>query len=118
MKEFLMLIRESSDQAQMSAEEMQADIQAHLQWMEDLVQKGHFKAGNPLQTEGRHIRGKDRLITDGPYVESKECVSGFYFLLATSLEEATTIAAGCPALNSGGMVEIREVIATPDEFQG
>ncbi|MDF2382754.1 hypothetical protein JMG10_14830 [Nostoc ellipsosporum NOK] len=110
MKEFLMLIRESTDLAQMTPEEMQADIQLHIQWMEELVQKGHFKAGNPLDAEGRHIRG--RLVTDGPYVESKECVSGFYFLLASSIDEATTIAAGCPALLNGGMVEIREVIET------
>ncbi|MBN8782122.1 MAG: hypothetical protein ABS85_00850 [Sphingobacteriales bacterium SCN 48-20] len=112
MKEFLLLLRESTDLTQMTPEEMQADMQAHLQWMEELVQKGHFKAGNPLDTEGRHIRGTNRLVTDGPYVESKECISGFYFLLASSLEEATTIASGCPALNNGGMVEIREVIET------
>jgi hypothetical protein len=112
MKEFLLLLRESTDLVQMTPEEMQADIQAHIQWMEELVQKGHFKEGNPLDGEGRYIRGADRLVTDGPYVESKECVSGFYFLRASSLEEATAIAAGCPALNNGGMVEIREVIET------
>jgi len=49
---------------------------------------------------------------DGPYIESKECISGFYFLLADSLTEATEIAKGCPALDMGASVEIREMIPT------
>lgn len=111
MKEYLMLIRESIDNyGKMTPEEMQEDIAQHVKWVEQLVENGNFKDGNPLSPEGNHIKGESKLVTDGPYIESKEGISGYYFLLANSLEEATEIAKGCPSLSMGGTVEIREII--------
>lgn len=115
MKEFLMLIRENVNYGSLSAQEMQEDIEKHIKWVEDLVAKGHFRNGNPLDSHGALIEGNARVVTDGPFVESKECVSGFYFLLASSLEEATELAKGCPSLDLGASVEIREVIQTDEE---
>lgn len=113
MKEFLMLIRENMDYGKMSPQEMQDDIEKQIKWVEQLVEKGNFKDGNPLQAEGVHIKGT--LVTDGPYIESKECISGYYFLLADSLEAATEIAKGCPSLAIGASVEVREVIPVDEE---
>ncbi len=118
MKEFLMLIRENTNYGSFTAQEMQEDIEKHMQWVEELIQKGHFKEGNPLDAEGVCIRGKDRMVTDGPYIETKECISGFYFLLANSLEEARDIAKGCPSLELGAMVEVRPIMVTDDAFGG
>src|SRR4051812_42810151 len=98
MKEYLMLIREDlAAYGKMTPEEMQKDIEKHVQWVDSLVKKGHFKGGNPLMPSGKSINQK-KLITDGPYIESKEGISGYYFLLAQSLEEATEISKGCPSL--------------------
>ncbi|WP_410221410.1 YciI family protein [Pedobacter sp.] len=108
MKEFLMLIRENANYGELSPAEMHADIQEHMVWIESLVEKGHFKAGNPLEARGTVVKGD--LITDGPFVETKECVSGYYFILAASLEEATEIAKGCPDLKRGSILEIREIM--------
>lgn len=118
MKEFLMLIRENTNYANLSAQEIQEDIEKHMNWVASLADKGHFKEGNPLEAEGCCIRGKERIVTDGPFAETKECISGFYFLLAHSLDEAREIAMGCPSLESGAMVEIRPVMVTDDEFGG
>ncbi|MBK7009983.1 MAG: hypothetical protein IPN73_17605 [Saprospiraceae bacterium] len=115
MKEFLMLIRENADYGQMSVDDMQADIQKHMEWVEELIAKGHFKGGNPLEGAGATISGNERLVKDGPFIESKECISGYYFLLASSLEEAVEIAKGCPALEIGANLEVREVIPTGGE---
>ncbi len=112
MKEFLMLIREHPGQTQVSVEAMQAEIEAHLRWVETLVEKGHFKAGNPLDTEGLVLHG-DR-ITDGPFIETKECVSGYYFLLAESLAQAAELAKDCPSLQYGATLEIRPVLDTDE----
>ncbi|MCE3227439.1 MAG: hypothetical protein K0S32_1990 [Bacteroidetes bacterium] len=113
MKEFLMLIRENLDNyGKMTPEEMQADIAKHVKWVEQLVKNGNFKGGNPLMPMGKHVKGNNKMVTDGPYIETKEGVSGYYFLLANSLEEAAEIAKGCPSLQIGGTVEIREVIQT------
>ncbi len=112
MKEFLMLIRENAGYGTLSVEQMQADIEEHIKWVETLAEKGHFKAGNPLDSNGVILKN-DR-ITDGPFIETKECVSGYYFLLARSLEEATALARECPDLKRGATLEIREIINTDE----
>ncbi len=111
MHEYLMLIREDIDlYGKMTPEEMQKDIEKHVKWVEQLVKNGNFKNGNPLTPRGKHI--KKKIITDGPYIEVKEGISGFYFLLANSLEEAAEIAKGCPSIDIGATLEIRELIQT------
>ncbi|MEC5145075.1 YciI family protein [Chitinophaga sp. 212800010-3] len=113
MKEFLMLIREGAAYDQMSPEEMQACVAKHVEWVNSLTQKGQYKDANPLETVGAVIRGN--MVTDGPYIESKECVSGYYILLAGSLEEAITIAKGCPDLAMGCTLEVREMTNLNDQ---
>lgn len=115
MKEFLLLIRENVNYGSLSLQEMQEEIEKHLTWVEKLIEEGSFKGGNPLDAKGVSIKGRERIQTDGPFVESKECISGFYFLAADSLEEATEIGKGCPALDFGATIEIREVFQTEDE---
>jgi hypothetical protein len=117
MKEFLLLLRENLENyGNVSPEEMQADIEKHVKWVEELAKGGHFKSGNPLMPMGGTLRSGARLATDGPYIESKEGVSGYYFLLAESLEQAIELAKGCPTLSMrNGSVEVREVIDTSDQ---
>lgn len=112
MKEFLMLIRENADYGNLSVEEMQEDIHEHIRWVETLVERGNFKDGNPLNPNG--ITLKNDVVTDGPYVETKECVSGYYFLLANSLEEVKELVKGCPDLKRGATLEVREIINTDE----
>jgi hypothetical protein len=113
MKEYLMLIRENLEAyGKMTPQEMQKDIEKHVKWVEKLAKNGHFKGGNPLTPMGSHIKGKTKLVTDGPYIESKEAISGYYFLMANSLEEATEISKGCPSMENAATLEIREVIQT------
>lgn len=112
MNEYLMLIRNNiEEEKEMSPEEMQKSIEAHTTWVGELIKKGHFKGGDPLMPHGKCIKGSGKLITDGPYVELKESISGYYFLLADSLEEATEISKGCPSLlMEEATLEIREII--------
>lgn len=118
MKEFLLLIREDANYGELSVEDMQADIEKHMAWVETLIANGNFKDGNPLAANGVSIKGKEKFVTDGPYIEAKECISGYYFLLAKSLEDATKIAKDCPALETGASIELREVLIETEEFGG
>jgi hypothetical protein len=105
-----MLIREDLQKyGSQTPEEMQKDIEQHMKWVEELVKNGNFKGGNPLMPMGKTLKS-DKLVTDGPYIEVKEGISGYYFLLANSLEEAAEISKGCPSLVSGGTLEIREIM--------
>lgn len=113
MKQFLLLIRENADYGHLSVEEMEADIKEHMEWVESLVANGNFKEGNPLESTG--VTLKNGVITDGPYVETKECISGYYVLLADSLAQATALAKDCPDFNRGATLEVREIMDTNEQ---
>jgi hypothetical protein len=49
-------------------------------------------------------------VTDGPYAESKDLVTGSLVIEAASLQEATELAMECPVFEFGGSVEVRQVI--------
>jgi hypothetical protein len=63
-----------------------------------------------LEKEGKVISGKNgRVISDGPFAESKEAVGGYFLLQVNSFEEAVAIAQQCPGLPYGIKVEVRPV---------
>src|SRR5690606_20276657 len=99
MKEFWMLIREDANYGELSAEEMQACIEKHYRWVETLREKGQFKEAQPLEAGGAHIRGKQRIVSDGPFLEGNECVIWYYILLAESLEAVIEIAKESSAMD-------------------
>jgi hypothetical protein len=116
MSEFVYLFR-IGDAAQRDAmgtpERAQQSMQRWLAWMNALETGGHLKnRGLPLERDGKVVRGRKRLVTDGPYTESKDLVAGFIVVEARDLAEATELARGCPMLEGEGSVEIRPVMPT------
>ncbi|HEY4180943.1 MAG TPA: YciI family protein [Kofleriaceae bacterium] len=91
----------------MSPEEMQAHVRKWYAWADTLAARGFEPKGQPLDRRGRTIRGTDRVVTDGPYAETKDLVIGNMSLVAASLDEAVELAHGCPVLELGGSVEVR-----------
>jgi hypothetical protein len=88
----------------LSREEQQADVERHLTWFrkhadrivggEELDEPAKVKALRP----GR--QGEGVVVTDGPYVETKEILGGFVILETESAEEALAIAREWPSLTS------------------
>jgi len=79
-------------------------------WFERLTQEGKCKGGHPLHDSGKLVSGKQgRVVTDGPFAESKEAIGGFFHLHVADENEAITIAQQCPGLNYGCVVEVRPV---------
>ncbi|MEO9884980.1 MAG: YciI family protein [Balneola sp.] len=107
-KYMLLLFDKEESFEKMSPEDMQNEIREHMNWIEALGDK--YDSGEPLLPEAKTIKGKDKVVTDGPYIESKELLGGFYIIKANSLEEATELAKGCPTLGLGGSIEVREVM--------
>jgi hypothetical protein len=78
--------------------------------MGDLSAKGIMLGAQPLDKTGHVVTGKDKVVTDGPYMEGKEMVGGYLLCKAANYEEALEISKGCPILlMDGGIVEVREV---------
>lgn len=91
----------------MSPAEMQAHVRKWYAWSDALAARGCEPHGQPLDRSGRTIRGVDRLVSDGPYAEMKDLVTGSMSIIARSLDEAVALAHGCPVFEHGGSVEVR-----------
>jgi hypothetical protein len=117
MSEFVYLFRASlagRREAMGTPERAQRSLQAWLAWIRELEAKGHLKdPGQPLEPEGRVVRGPEKVVTDGPYIEAKDLVLGFIVIEARDLAQAVTLAGGCPMVEGGGAVEIRPVMNLP-----
>lgn len=108
MNEYLFLFRGGN--MPVSPEESQAHMQRWIQWMGDLGQQGKLVGAQPLNKNGKQVKGNKKAITDGPFMEGKEMVGGYLICKADSLDEAVEISKGCPLLEyETGIVEIREI---------
>lgn len=83
----------------------------------DLHAKGKYVSASPLQlTETAtsvRLRNGRRLVTDGPFAETREQLGGYYLVDAKDLDEAIDIASQVPVANVG-TIEIRPLLEIPD----
>lgn len=94
----------------LSSEEMQQVGDKWMAWFKGLMASGKAVAGNPLEREGKIVSGKNgRVVSDGPFAESKETIGGYFLLKVDSLDDAVAIAKECPGLPYGIRVEVRAV---------
>ena len=56
------------------------------------------------------MRDKKRLVTDGPFAETKEQLGGFYMIEAKDLDDAIAVAARIPSARFGS-IEVRPIVA-------
>jgi hypothetical protein len=114
MSEFVYLFRvsDADHRAHMGTpERAQQSMQRWLSWMRELETRGHLKErGQPLERTGKVVRRKGKMVTDGPYAETKDLVSGFIVVEAKDLAQAAELAGGCPILEGDGAVEVRPVL--------
>ena len=111
MKDFMLIFRQPSyDYSNISPSEMQTLTKKWQDWVGGIAAQGKLKAtGQRLSSEGKVLKAGG-VITDGPFVEIRERLGSFMIVKADNLDEATTLAHGCPALEANGSVEIREIV--------
>jgi hypothetical protein len=93
----------------LSPEAMQQVTDRWMAWFNGLKDEGKCVAGNPLEREGKIIGKNGRIVSDGPFAESKETIGGYFLLRVGTLDEAVAIARQCPGLPYGIRVEVRPV---------
>jgi hypothetical protein len=108
MANFLFVYRGSGEaEAKMTPDEMQQIMQKWSAWIHEAMAKGWMvNPGDALTMEGRVVDAR-KVVTDGPFVESKEIVGGYSIVQADSIDAAAELAKGCPGLLTGGKVEVR-----------
>ena len=95
-----------ADPADLPAEELEAHLQ-HAAEAEELGGRVITGFGLHPSTIATSVRGDT--VTDGPFIEAKEVIAGFYILEARDLDHALEITRRNPALRRGG-VEIRPLL--------
>jgi hypothetical protein len=96
----------------LSPEQMQQVFSQWMAWFNRLKDEGRCTAGNPLEPEGRIVSSRNgRIVSDGPFAESKETIGGYFLLNVRTMDEAVAIAQQCPGLPHGIRVEVRPVAA-------
>src|SRR4029077_5918640 len=82
----------------------------------ELKSNGQFLATSPLQPVSTatsvQVRDGKRIVTDGPFAETREQLGGYFLVEAHDLDAAIDIAARIPAARKG-TVEIRPVVEIP-----
>jgi len=106
---YMLLFRGNDWHKSLSPEETQKVTDQWMAWFRRLTEEGKAVAGNPLEREGKIVSGKNRVVSDGPFVESKEAVAGYFLLDVANLDEAVAIAQECPGLPYGARIEVRPV---------
>ena len=109
--EYLMLIYHSEAEfGKRSEADAAAMYQEYGQLREDLLAKGKFVGGNQLAATTTatsvRVRGGKRVVTDGPFAETKEQLGGYFLINANDLDEA--IAARIPSARNG-TIEVRPI---------
>ncbi len=116
---YIILIFDRDDWWESASEEEQAKaIDAHGAFGAYLEARGGEVSGAALQSGRtaasvrRGLDGEDALVTDGPFVDLKEALGGFYIIEATDLAEAVEVGKRCPAEFG---VEVRPLVTFADD---
>ena len=82
----------------------------------ELNARGQYLGASPLQPVATatsvKVRDGKRLVTDGPFAETREQLGGFYIVEAKDLDEAVAIAARIPDAHNGS-IEVRPIMKIP-----
>jgi len=113
MQYLLIICDDPSEAANLSAEERAQVYPDYRAFTESIVRSGNFRGGDPLQPVTTattvRIRGGKRMVTDGPFAETKEHLVGYYLIEAEDIDQAIGIAERIPSAKFGA-VEVRPVL--------
>jgi hypothetical protein len=111
---YLLLIYDNEAAMASVPQDKLAEIIAHYgQFTRSIIDSGNYKGGEQLQPTAKtttvRMRDGKRLVTDGPFAETKEQLGGFYMIDAPDLDEAIAIAARVPSA-AFGSIEVRPIV--------
>jgi hypothetical protein len=115
---FMILVKATADSeaGEMPSEQMMSEMMAYN---EELVNAGIMLAGDGLHPTSKGARvkfsGSDRMVTDGPFPETKELLAGYWIWQLDSMDEAIEWVKRCPNPMPGeSEIEIRRLFDMED----
>lgn len=115
--QFLLMCCFNEDRWGSIAEPERADIMRdYAAWVQSTVTSGQHLATGRLQPTSTattvRVRNGKAMVTDGPFVETKEQLGGYHLVECKNLDEAIALAQRIPTLRAGGTVEVRPLEAS------
>ena len=115
--QYLLMIYGNEHQFEtMSQPEVGKVLGEYMEFSKSIAASGHYKGGNRLDFTSKattvRLRDGKRLVTDGPFAETKEQLGGFFLVEAKDLDEALKLAERIPGARWGS-IEVRPIIPTP-----
>jgi hypothetical protein len=119
MQYMLLIYGDMNAFPEMTAEEQNANMKEWSDYSTWLGEKGWMKAGDALEDVDQatcvRIQNGERIVTDGPFAETKETLGGYYLLDVANLDEAIEAAGRCPGAFYG-TIELRPLMGYPAEM--
>jgi len=106
MAQYLVLLYEDEAGWQAGGPAAEAGMAAHREFGEKYASA--LRGGNALQPTSTATTIREGVVTDGPFIESKEALGGYYLIEADDLDQALAIAKAVPAPFGG--VEVRPIM--------
>lgn len=113
MKYMILIYGSEASWADVSPERIGEIMAAYFAYTEKLQAAGVYISGHELDTvsTAKSARGKDGAqVVDGPFVDTKETLGGYYLIECENEAEALKWAKQCPVTMHGGGVELRPVM--------
>ena len=111
MKEFMMIFLGADyEESNLAPEEAQKRMEKWFAWVEELKSQDLYIDGKPLLPNSKRVSGQDQLVTDGPFVETKDLVGGYFLFKARDMDHALSLTKDYPDFDLGGTVEVREIM--------
>jgi hypothetical protein len=113
MKEFALIFRLNKESKTKPSPEQ---IQERMNWLGSIAaQKKLADKGNTFSPINAKTVKSDNVVTEGPYAEIKEIISGYMIVRTETIEEAVELAKANPIFKIGGNIEVREVLQLYDK---
>jgi len=113
MQYLLLIYDKESDWGKLSAAERDAIMKEYREFSKSMNESGHYRAGSQLHPVSKattvRVRDGKKLITDGPFADTKEQLGGYYLIEAKDLDEAVGLAARVPSARFGS-IEVRPLV--------
>ena len=113
MKYMMLIYDDPQVWTKFSEAEQQKIMGEYMQFSQEIRSSGHYVTGAQLHptTAATSVRVREgkRLLTDGPFAETREQLGGYFLVEAKDLDEALAIAARIPGAEVGS-IEVRPVV--------
>ena len=113
MQYLLLIYDKENEWGKLSEAEQNAMMKEYQEFSKSINQSGHYRAGSQLHPVSKattvRVRDGKKVITDGPFAETKEQLGGYYLVEAKDLDEAVALAARIPSARFGS-IEVRPLV--------